>query len=77
MASIIKFMTLYLCRRTDVEGIHRNLLSSVRLYKYDVVNFIIQAIGQIPECSSFCGFEPNFNFQQNNISFLGFRRGTA
>ena len=32
-------------KEVSVEGIHRNLLSSVRWRKYGVVNFIIQATG--------------------------------
>ena len=38
-------MPSYRSKDISVEGIHRNLLSSVRQRKYDVANFIIQATG--------------------------------
>ena len=39
-----------------MEGIHRNLLSSVRRRKYDVINFIIRTPGP-PVCQSYQSFE--------------------
>ena len=39
----VVFTPSYRSKEASVEGIYRNLLSSVRRHKYDVVNFIIQA----------------------------------
>ena len=49
----VVFTLSYRSKEVSVEGIHRNLLSSVRRRKYDVVNFIIQAPGRIHGCG-FC-----------------------
>ena len=38
-----RFYAVYRSNEVSVEGIHRNLLSSVRRCKYDVVNFTIEA----------------------------------
>ena len=39
-------MPAYRSKEASVEGMHRNLLSSVWQRKYNIVNFIIQATGQ-------------------------------
>ena len=46
------FMPSYRSKEVSVEGIHRNLLTSVWRRKYDVVNFVTQATGYCPELES-------------------------
>ena len=50
----VVFTPLYRSKEVSVEGIHRDLLSSVWQRKYDVVNFIIQATAYPPIARPTC-----------------------